>query len=144
MADRSPACKSRPGEPANSESVLSDSDDLQRDWRVGQRQRLRRSGAVVASEVAAIKGKIAYLFLERHAALRLAMDDFPVRLFSSFKASEGLAPFVALDASVFARLFSTDVVRPRASVVANSKEPHPSPARELGSGSDLSAQTAGK
>jgi hypothetical protein len=137
MADRSPACKSRPGEPANSESVLSDSNDLQRDWRVADSPNanaLRRSAAVVASEVAAIKGKIAYLFLERHAALRLAMDDFPVRLFSSFKASEGLAPFVALDASVFARLFSTDVVRPRASIVVDSKEPHPSPAQELGRG----------
>ena len=48
---------------------------------------------------------------------------------SSFKSSEGLAPFVALDPA-FCAPISTDVVRPQASKWADPKERHPSPAHE--------------
>ena len=52
------------------------------------------------------------------------MMFFPSR-FSLLKSSEGLAPFVAPDQG-FARFFSTDVVRPRASKWADTKERRPS------------------
>ena len=54
---------------------------------------------------------------------------FPSRFSSSFKSSEGLAPFVALDPA-FCAPISTDVVRPQASKWADPKERHPSPAHE--------------
>ena len=54
---------------------------------------------------------------------------FPVSFSSSFKSSEGLAPFVALDVSVLRANFSRRR-QPRASKWADPKEPHPSPAHE--------------